>query len=194
MKPFVPHKLPIAGLRWEPLIPIIGRANRALAECSGVLYALPNPEILLSPLTTQEAVLSSKIEGTQATFGEVLKCEAGEEPQQESRREDIREIINYRRALRQAEDELQSRPFNLNLLLAIHSTLLDSVRGRNKARGRFRVEQNWIGTPGSTIEQAQFVPPAPGEVLRKALDVWESYYHADAPDPLVQLAAGSGDP
>ncbi len=76
MKPFVPHELPIAELRWEPLIPLIGRANKALAEYSGVLYALPNPEILLSPLTTQEAVLSSKIEGTQATFGEVLQYEA----------------------------------------------------------------------------------------------------------------------
>ena len=188
MKPFTPHKLPIVQLKWEPLIPLMGRANRALAEFSGVLYGLSNPDVLLAPLTTQEAVLSSKIEGTQATFGEVLEYEAGSEPEQPARREDIQEILNYRKAMRQAEDELKTRPFNLNLLLALHSTLLDSVRGQNKGRGRFRVEQNWIGAPGSTIETAQFVPPAPGEVLQQALYAWERYYHEDAPDPLVQLA------
>ena len=188
MKPFVPQLLPPGELRWEPLIPLIGRANRALAEYNGVLYALPDAGILLSPLTTQEAVLSSKIEGTQATLGEVLQYEAGQEPEQETKREDIREIINYRRALWQAQEELKGRPFNLNLLLATHSTLLNSVRGRDKARGQFRREQNWIGAAGSKIEHAQFIPPEPGDVLLKALYAWETYYHADAPDPLVKLA------
>jgi Fic family protein len=139
-------------------------------------------------MTTQEAVLSSKIEGTQATLGEVLKFEAGQEPESAARQQDIREIINYRRALREAEDELRNRPFNLNLLLRLHATLLDSVRGRNKARGSFRVEQNWIGPPGSAIEQAQFVPPAPGDGLLRGLYNWESYYHMERPDGLVQLA------
>jgi Fic family protein len=106
MKPFQPDKLPLKNIAWEPLIPLIGRANRALAQYDGVLYGLPNPEILLSPLATQEAVLSSRIEGTQATFGEVLKFEAGEEPAQESKRLDIQEIINYRRAMGAAEQAL----------------------------------------------------------------------------------------
>jgi Fic family protein len=188
MKPFIPQKLPILEVSWEPLIPLIGLANRRLAEYNGVLYSLPDPAILLSPLTTQEAVLSSKIEGTQATLGEVLKYEAGEEPTQESRRQDIQEIIDYRRALREAEEELKTRPFNLNLLLRLHSTLLNSVRGRNKARGQFRDQQNWIGAPGSSIDEAQFVPPAPGDDFKNALYNWEAYYHMERPDPLVQLA------
>jgi Fic family protein len=188
MKPFIPQELPLEEVAWEPLIPLIGKANWQLAEYNGVLTTLPNPELLLAPLTTQEAVLSSKIEGTQATLGEVLKFEAGQEPEQESRRQDIREIMNYRRALREAEEELKTRPFNLNLLLRLHATLLDSVRGRNKARGHFRVEQNWIGAPDSKIEEAQFIPPAPGELLLKALYNWESYYHLQRPDTLVQLA------
>ena len=71
--PFVPQELPLADIDWEPLIPLIGQANRALAHYDGVLHGVPNPEVLLSPLTTQEAVLSSKMEGTQATLGEVLK-------------------------------------------------------------------------------------------------------------------------
>jgi len=186
MEPLTPEKLPVA-LEWEPLIPLIGKANRALAQYDGVLYGLPNPEVLLSPLTTQEAVLSSRIEGTQATLGEVLKFEAGEEPVEESKRLDIQEIINYRRALKAAEQELKRRPFNLNLLLSLHSTLLDSVRGRNKGKGHFRKVQNWIGLPGAPLEEAQFVPPRP-EVLPEFLDNWEKYYHLDRPDPLVQLA------
>ncbi len=190
MEPLTPEKLPVA-LEWEPLIPLLGKANRALAQYDGVLYGLPNPEVLLSPLTTQEAVLSSRIEGTQATLGEVLKFEAGEEPTEESKRLDIQEIINYRRALKAAEQELKRRPFNLNLLLSLHSVLLDSVRGRNKGKGRFRKVQNWIGLPGAPLEQAQFVPPRP-EVLPEFLDNWEKYYHLDRPDPLVQLAVIHG--
>src|SRR6185503_20828237 len=129
IRPYIPPILPLQ-LDWESLIPLIGAANRALASFDGVLYGMPNAELLLSPLTTQEAVLSSRIEGTQATFGEVLKFEAGEEPAQESRRLDIQEILNYRTSLQVAEQELRTRPFNLNLLLELHSVLLDSVRGR----------------------------------------------------------------
>lgn len=187
MKPFVPDELPIKKVQWEALIPLISRANRSIAQYEGVLYGVPNPEVLLSPLTTQEAVLSSKIEGTQATLGEVLKFEAGEKPEEEGRRQDIQEIINYRRALTTAEQELKTRPFNLNLLLELHKILLQGVRGETKARGQFRKTQNWIGAPGSPIEKAQFVPPEP-LLLNGYLDNWEKYCHADRPDALVQLA------
>ena len=186
-RPFVPQELPLADIDWEPLIPLIGQANRALAHYDGVLHGVPNPEVLLSPLTTQEAVLSSKMEGTQATLGEVLKFQAGEEPEQESRQLDIQEILHYRQALRLAEAELASRPFNLNLLLSLHEVLLNSVRGRDKNRGRFRTTQNWIGAPGCALEQAQFVPPHP-LLVTALLDNWEKYYHMEQPDPLVQLA------
>ena len=190
IRPYVPP-IPPFQLDWESLIPYIGAANRALASFDGVLYGLPNAELLLSPLTTQEAVLSSRIEGTQATFGEVLKFEAGEEPEQESRRLDIQEILNYRSSLKVAERELRTRPFNLNLLLELHSVLLDSVRGRDKGRGRFRTIQNWIGRPGSSIEEATYIPPEPDR-LGTLLDNWEKYYHAERPDPLVQLAKVHG--
>jgi Fic family protein len=187
MKPFAVERLPLACIDWPALVPLIGQANRALALYDGILYGVPNPEVLLSPLTTQEAVLSSRMEGTQATLGDVLKFEAGADVVEESKRQDIQEIINYRRALQTAEEELKKRPFNLNLLLQLHSILLDSVRGRNKARGQFRIEQNWIGPPGSTIEKALFVPPAP-LLLKEHLNHWESYYHDEERDPLVQLA------
>lgn len=187
MQPFIPQKLPIQDVDWESLIPVIARANRSLAFFDGVLQGVSNPELLLSPLTTQEAVLSSRIEGTQATLGDVLKFEAGEKPPEIQRQEDIREIMNYRKALRQAETALKQKPFNLNLLKDLHATLLDSVRGRNMARGRFRTEQNWIGPSGSKIEEAHFVPPEPA-LVTGCLDNWEKYYHMERPDALVQLA------
>jgi Fic family protein len=187
MKPFIPQSLPIQDVKWEPLIPLLGRANRALAYYDGTLYGVPNPEVLLSPLTTQEAVLSSKIEGTVATLSDVLRFDAGEAPREEARRLDVFEIINYRMALKEAERELKTRPFNLNLLLSLHATLLNSVRGADKSRGRFRTTQNWIGRPGCTPQKADFVPPAP-DAVPAAMDKWEKYYHAQRPDALAQLA------
>ncbi|MBI5235665.1 MAG: Fic family protein [Deltaproteobacteria bacterium] len=187
MKPYVLQKLPLKEVNWELLIPLIGKANRAIAYYDGVLNGVPDPAILLSPLTTQEGVLSSKMEGTQATLGEVLKFEAGEEQKQESKKLDINEILNYRKALYHAEEELKTRPFSLNLLKELHDILLDSVRGRDKGRGQFRTTQNYIGRLGTPIEQADFVPPDP-MFLIEHLDNWEKYYHADRPDPLVQLA------
>jgi len=187
MSPFVPSKLPDITIEWDALIPLIGPANRAIANFNGILYGLQHPQVFLSPLTTQEAVLSSKIEGTQATLGEVLKFEAGEEPEQEWRKQDIQEILNYRRALKAAQKTLPSRSFNLNLLLELHEILLDSVRGRAMGRGRFRRAQNWIGPHGCSIEDALFVPPEPTRV-QTCMSNWESYYHSDTPDLLVQLA------
>jgi len=187
MEPAVPKKLPLSGLGWESLIPAIGAANRALAHYDGVLRAIPNPEVLLSPLTTQEAVLSSRIEGTRATFGQVLKFEAGEDVPEDQTRLDIEEIVNYRRALRAAEAALKRRPFNLNLLRELHGILLEGVRGRDKGRGRFRTVQNFIAPPGAGIDQALFIPPASDRVM-EYMDNWEKYYHASERDALVQLA------
>jgi Fic family protein len=191
MKPFISQKLPLDFIDWEPLIPLLGQANRALAYYDGVLKGLPNPELLLSPLTTQEAVLSSKIEGTEASLSDVLKFEAGEPPKDEARQLDIQEILNYRKALKTAEAELKTRPFNLNLLKKLHAILLDSVRGRDKDRGNFRRIQNWIGAPGTPIDRATFIPPSPERVM-EALDNWEKYYHVEGPDHLVQLAVIHG--
>src|SRR5665647_3218270 len=94
---------PPEDLDWSALIPLIGPAAAALARYDGMLRAVPNPALLLSPLTTQEAVLSSRIEGTQATMGEVLEFEAGAEAVSPERSDDIREVLNYRAAMAEAE-------------------------------------------------------------------------------------------
>lgn len=185
--PFKPDKLPLETINWKDLIPFLSAANRSIAKYEGILSALPNPSVMLSPLTTNEALLSSRIEGTQATLSEVFLFESGDVVEKPEKRNDIQEILNYRTALKTAESHIKDRPFNINLILELHAILLNSVRGKSKSPGRIRTDQNWIGEPGSTIDEAFFIPPEP-HVLKEFLYNWESYYHIDDLDPLVQLA------
>ncbi len=164
VRTFIPKPLPRADLDWRALVPSIGRATLALARYDGILHGVPDPAVLLSPLTTQEAVLSSKIEGTQATLGDVLRFEAGEPARDEDTREDIHEILNYRRALREAERALKKGGFSLDLMKRLHAILLASVRGRDRSPGEFRCTRVWIGAPGAPIEAARFVPPEPASL------------------------------
>lgn len=187
MKPATPRPLPFDDIDWPTLVPHLSRANLALARFDGTLRHLRNPSLLTTPLATREAVLSSKIEGTVVTVGEVLRFEAGDEPETESKLHDFEEVRNYRIALGVANRNLVHRPFNLNLLRELHQILLTSVRGSNKQPGQFRRVQNHIGRPGSSLHAAEFVPPAP-EVLMDSLYNWEIYYHSEEKDALVQLA------
>jgi len=188
MLPAKPKSLPILSKAdWYSLIPAMGRANRALAEYNGLLRRLPNSDLLLTPLRLQEAVLSSRIEGTLATMSEVLQFEAGELPEKESRRHDIEEILNYRVALDRAVKELETRPFGLNLLLTLHRVLLSSVRGHNKAPGEFRRQQNFVGSRIGGKEHIRFIPPE-WSALAHAFDNWEKYYHDSSDEAVVRLA------
>lgn len=187
MKPYLPIDLPIKNLKYEAIIGLVGRANAELARYDGLLQAIVNPEILLSPLTTNEAVLSSKIEGTQATLDEVLKFEAGMDLLEERKRQDVQEIVNYRSTLILAEQELQNRPLSLFLIRQMHKELMTSVRGADKQPGEFRTTQNWIGMAGTPIEQAIFVPPEPS-VLQNYLSLFEKYIRIDDSDVLIQSA------
>lgn len=186
MEPYQPETLPLQELDYAKLITLVGEANAALAEYNGLLQALVNPAVMLSPLTNQEAVLSSRIEGTQATVEEVLEHEAGETYDSE-KQADIKEILNYRRALVLASESLADRPIRLSLVLQIHSLLMNSVRGQDKSPGEFRKDQNWIGTYGCSIEEATFIPPNPLQ-LHDHLQAWESYLAEEDFDVLAQSA------
>ena len=174
-------------LDWRTLIPAIGPAAAAVARYDGMLAAVPNPDVLLAPLTTQEAVLSSRIEGTEATMGDVLGFEAGQEPESAARRDDIQEVLNYRSAMRRAEELLAELPLSLRVVREAHEVLLRGVRGEGKAPGEFRRTPNWIGPAGCTIAEATFVPIG-ADRLPDAASAWERYMHRVAPDRLVQLA------
>lgn len=183
-------KFPPKDLDWPRLIPLIGPANAGLARYEGLVSAIPNVHVLLSPLTTQEAVLSSKIEGTHVTMGEVLEIEAGAQPElfTQAKRDDAEEVLNYRTAMRACVSEMERRPFSQQILRAAHSLLMKGVRGRDKNPGGYRQEQNWIGRPGCTVKEASFVPIGV-EHLQSAMDDWERYFGSTTElDALVQLA------
>ena len=182
-------RFPPEALDWPQLLPLIGPANAAVARYEGVLHGIPNPNVLLSPLTSQEAVLSSRIEGTQATLGEVLEFEAEGVPGDEStaKKADIHEVLNYRAALAEASRLLEELPLSQRLIRLTHARLMQGVRGHGKAPGEYRRIQNWIGPAGGTVADARFIP-CPTEHLPAAMDAWEGYIYADAPDTLIQLA------
>ncbi|NOZ42482.1 MAG: Fic family protein, partial [Alphaproteobacteria bacterium] len=136
MKPYIPNELPVQDLDYKKLYGFTGRANAELARYDGLLQGIPNPEVMLSPLTTREAVLSSKIEGTQATVDEVLEHEAG--IFKKEKETDIKEIVNYRYALFRSHNHLKDYPIRLGFLCQLHKILLDSVRGQDKTPGEFR--------------------------------------------------------
>lgn len=186
MKPYEPEILPVPDIDHARLIGLVGKANAGLARYDGLLRAMVNPQIMLSPLTAQEAVLSSQIEGTQATVMEVMEHEEGEE-YNESKTKDIQEIINYRKALVLGSKEVDGRPLRLTLIRALHGILMDSVRGQDKTPGEFRKEQNWIGRSNCKIEDASFVPPSPVQ-LQDHLDALEKYFDITDFDTLAQVA------
>ena len=183
-------KFPPREIDWERLIPFIGPANAGLARYDGLLSAIPNAQVLLAPLTTQEAVLSSKIEGTHVTIGEVLEIEAGAESESltPAKRGDAEEVLNYRSAMRACTAEMEHRPLSQQLLKTAHQMLMQGVRGKDKSPGQYRDAQNWIGPQGCSIDEARFVP-IPQDHLHQGMDEWNGYLdRTNVPDILVQLA------
>ena len=190
MKPVQYHQgrfPPEDQLDWQRLLPLIGPATSALARYDGMLAAIPNPSVLLAPLSTREAVLSSRIEGIQASMSEVLGFEAVRRAESSERDREIHEIINYRRAVRRAQEMLEDLPLSGRVIRAAHETLLSGTRGDIKGPGQYRRIPNWIGPPGCTIDEAKYVPISP-EGLDDAMSRWERYIHQGKPDLLVQAA------
>jgi Fic family protein len=192
LEPYEPMSLPLDCIDWAAHVNLIGKANASLARYDGIMQGIINPNILLSPLITREAVSSSRIEGTQASVEEVFEYEA--DPSEAGlfeRRDDIHEVLNYRKALYKAESLLKDRPIHINMIRELHRILLTNVRGRDKEPGEIRRTQNYIASLGSPIEEATFIPPIPTRVP-DALSDWEWYLHSDDKDTLVQLAVLKG--
>lgn len=186
MDPYLPKQLPPKGLNYQRLLKFVGTANAELARYDGLLQGIVNPSLLLSPLLTQEAVLSSKIEGTQVTVEDVLEQEAGL-PQTGQKYEDVQEVINYRVALLAGQEYLSDRPLNLTCIRQLHQMLMQGVRGEDKSPGQFRIVQNWIGSTGSDITTAVFVPPSPLRI-QDDLQALEDYIASDEIDTILQTA------
>lgn len=188
MKPFKVSNLPIDNININKLIFLVSEASKKISLYNGILLVIPNPNILLAPITTKEAVLSSKIEGTQVSFTDVLEHDAGKVNENKYNVADINEILNYRNAMLEAEKMFEIRPFiHLNMIKMLHKVLLSGVRGNNKSIGEFRREQVYIGNIGCKIENATFIPPQWQDVL-PALDNWEKYINGKDQETLIQCA------
>lgn len=189
---FIPRPLP-PQMDWSrPLIKKLSAADHALGELSGLGRMLTNPDLLVLPFTRREAVLSSSIEGTQATIYDVYAYEAGQlylpgfTPGVPL--DDVKEVVNYVRALEYGLEALERLPVSLRLIREIHAQLMSGVRGDKATPGEFRRSQNWIGHPGCTLNEADFVPP-PVPQMHEALDYWEKYIHQEDDNPaLLRLA------
>lgn len=140
---------------------------------------------MIRPFVRREAVLSSRIEGTQATLGELLAAEAGAAVDRSP--DDLREVGNYVVALEQGVKRLPKLPLSLRLVRELHATLMAGVRGEVATPGEFRRTQNWIGRPGSTITNATYVPPPPDQLM-DVLGRWEAFLHDRSLPPLVHAA------
>ncbi|MFZ5864187.1 MAG: Fic family protein [Nitrospirota bacterium] len=182
---FVPNPLPPA-LAWTPeLVRALSDADRLIGRLAGEGGRLPNPHLLIRPFVRREAVLSSRIEGTQATLGELLAAEAGAVVDRSPT--DLREVSNYVTALEYGVKRLATLPLSLRLTREIHEKLLTGVRGAHLTPGEFRRSQNWIGRPGSTLADAIYIPPPPSELMT-CLGAWETFLHDRSLPPLVQVA------
>lgn len=183
---FYPSRVP-RELAYEPPTVIkLTEATAALHRLAGVSRLLPSPDILMGPYVRIEAVLSSKIEGTQTSVGELLLFEA-DDPEERRPTGDLQEVVNYTRALDHALNSLDRLPLSLRLLRETHEILLSGVRGEGLTPGEFRASQNWTGPPGSTLNTAKFVPP-PVDAMKDALGDLEAFLHEEHLPNLVALA------
>jgi len=183
---FVPNALPPDIQYGSELVRTLSAADRAVGRLAGTGALLPNPYLLIRPFVAREAVLSSRIEGTQASLADLFAFEAA--PDQQPDVEDVREVANYTRALRYGLDPGRALPMSLRLLRDLHAILKEGVRGSILTPGEFRRTQNWIGPAGCTLREATIVPPDVPQ-MHEALADLERYLHADDPaPPLVRLA------
>jgi Fic family protein len=183
---FIPNPLP-PKLRLDiGLVRHLSEADRAIGQLAGRSRDLPNPHLLINPFIRKEAVLSSKIEGTQASLSDLFHFEAM--PSAEKSDSDVQEVVNYVKALEYSLARIQEFPISLRLLKEIHSRLMEGVRGGQITPGEFRTSQNWIGPPGCTLNEALFVPP-PLPDMHDCLGDFEKFLHtnSDIP-PLLRLA------
>ena len=177
-KSFVPAKLPP-----EPPIQydaemqtLLSLADRKLGRLDGITQILPNPELFVAMYVKKEAVLSSQIEGTQASFVDVLGAEYNLADDQ--RRDDISEVVNYVNAMNWGLSQLELFPLSLRLIRNIHAKLIQNTRGSHRNPGEFRKSQNWIGPAGCTLSTATFIPPTVPD-MEAALGELEKYFYED---------------
>ena len=172
---FVPSPLPPSPPieMTEDMQNILIRANSQLAVLESVATHIPNVDLFVSMYVRKEALMSSQIEGTQATLEDVL------DPMIESNtNRNVADVVNYIKATEFAIKRLKELPLCNRLLKETHAVLMEGVRGQEKNPGEFRYSQNWIGCQGSTLRNARYIPPCPDD-MEEAMSDLEKYINAD---------------
>lgn len=184
-KSFVPASLPPnpAIELNNDTIELLVKANKQIALLEGLAQRIPNVNLFVSMYVRKEALMSSQIEGTQATLEDVL------DPMlEENTNRPVGEVINYIKATDFAINRLKELPLCNRLIKEAHKVLMSSVRGQEKNPGEFRHSQNWIGATGSTLQNASFVPPSPEDMIQ-AMSNLEKYLNSeDELDVLIRIA------
>ncbi|OQA16905.1 MAG: Adenosine monophosphate-protein transferase SoFic [Chloroflexi bacterium ADurb.Bin360] len=189
----MPHPLP-PEIDWADrnLRLALSQADHALGELAGLGRTLLNPHLLIAPFIRREAVLSSRIEGTRTSLGDLYAYEKGQSPLPDAiiptPATDTQEVANYVRALEFGLEQIaQGQPVSLWLMRSLHARLLENVRGAQQHPGEFREIQNFIG-PDDHLHHARFVPPPPMQ-MQQCMDALEAYIIADPEEAaLVRLA------
>ncbi|MGI0088481.1 MAG: Fic family protein [Nitrosotalea sp.] len=188
---FLPNMLPPTITYDKSLITFANEASNQLGQLSGIGALLPNPDLIIRPCVYREAVLSSKIEGTQASMLDLFRYNAGaQEGADDKRQKRITEVINYVSASRECLKKINNgNKVDLKMIKEAHKMLLTGVRGQELEPGKIRTIQNWIGPEGTKIADATYVPPPPEYVLGLLSDL-EKFIHEPQPymPPLIQCA------
>ncbi|NQS97891.1 MAG: Fic family protein [candidate division Zixibacteria bacterium] len=187
-KAFIPKPLPPdPEIEYnDELRILLSKADRVLARLDGVTMILPNPDLFIAMYVKKEALLSSQIEGTQASLQGVLEFEVDLKPKEDI--SEIKEVINYIDALNFGIQRLDSIPMSLRLMKELHAILLKGTRGAQKDPGEFRRSQNWITPRGSSIRDADFIPPPPQIVLSVMGELEDFIHFKDNIPPLIKIA------
>ena len=155
------------------IVEILVKANRQITLLEGISSRIPNIDLFISMYVRKEALMSSQIEGTQATFEDVL------DPMLENNtNRPVGDVVNYIKATDFAINRLKELPLCNRLIKEAHKVLLAGVRGQNKCPGEFRHSQNWIGGAGSTLQNARYIPPSV-EDMQQAMSDLEKYINAE---------------
>ena len=184
-KSFVPNPLPpVPPIELsEDIVGLLVKANSQLAVLESIAARIPNVELFISMYVRKEALMSSQIEGTQATLEDIL------DPMLDTNtNRNIADVVNYIKATEFAITRLQTLPLCNRLIKETHAVLMKGVRGQEKNPGEFRYSQNWIGGQGSTLKNARYIPPSPDD-MQNAMSDLEKYINTDDDlDALIQAA------
>lgn len=162
---------------------LLSKANRSIGILEGLSRQIPNIELFVSMYVRKEALLSSQIEGTQATLDDILDPRV-----EENTNRHVADVVNYIKASQYAKARLKELPICNRLIKETHKVLMQNVRGEEKNPGEFRRSQNWIGPAGSTLKNACYIPPNPDDMLEAMSDLEKFINHEGELEPLIKTA------